>query len=344
MDDPPPEAHKIAVFWALASNILVFVCKFAIALVTGSSVLFAEGVHSLADSLNQVLLLYGLKRSRKKPTTLHPFGYGRESYFWAFMVAVLIFTLGGFFSILQGVDKIFHPTPMHEWRLAYAVLALSAFFEGLSLLKAWRIVNGKRKDKTIYQFLKNSKEPSLIVVFLEDLVAEFGILIAFIGIGLSHVTNSSLPDAIATVAIGVLLGCIAIFLTAEVRSLLVGERASQLDEYKIRRAVDQTAMVERLTKLSTQHLGPDEILVTMNCRFPEYYNATEIARAIDVIAERIQAAVPHAKQIFIKPSSRTRFKAEPPKEHKTPPDLLHPPENTGSETADPATRDSIDRD
>lgn len=301
MDDIPTRDTKKLVLWALAANLMVASCKLSIALITRSTAIFAEGVHSIADSINQVLLLYGMKQSRKEPTDLHPFGYARESYFWSFMVAVFLFTLGGFFSIYQGIQKITYPTDMGHWHLAYIVLALSAFFEGLALRKAFKMVQEKRKNQSLYSFIKGSKEPELIIVFLEDLASEIGIFIAFIGVGLSHLTGKTYFDGMATIMIGVLLGCMAMFLTLEVRSLMMGEKASQLDEYKIRRAIRDTNTVEEVIKLSTQHLGPDEIMVAMNCRFPDYYNSQEIAEAIDAIGERIRKRVPHARQIFIEP-------------------------------------------
>ena len=302
MDESPARDTKSLVFWALSANVLVAASKLVISFITNSSSVLAESVHSLVDSLNQFMLLYGMKRSRKEPTVMHPFGYARESYFWAFMVAVMLFTLGGFFSVYKGVQKLTTPgAQIEQWLLAYAVLGISAIFEGMSFHKALQVVRKKRKTLSTFTFLKRCKEPELIVVFLEDLMAQIGIGIALVGVGLSHFTGSHIYDAMATIAIGLLLGCMAVFLTLEVRSLMVGEKASQLDEYKIRRAIRESNTVEEIIKLSTQHLGPEEIMVAMSCKFPDYYNYQEIAEAIDNIGDRIRQLVPHAKQIFIEP-------------------------------------------
>lgn len=302
MDEPPPREIKNLVFFALSANLLVAISKLVISMITHSSSLLAETVHSIVDTLNQLLLLYGIKQSRKKPTDLHPFGYARESYFWAFMVAVLLFTLGGSFSLYKGYQKLFYgAVPIEQWHLAYLVLLISAMFESFPFYKALQAVRSKRKNLSTYQFLKRCKEPELLVVFLEDSAALVGISIALVGVGLSQWTGSPIYDAVATLAIGILLGCMAVFLTLEVRSLLMGEKASQLDEYKIRRAIRETNTVEEIVRLSTQHLGPEEIMVAMNCKFPDYYNSQEIAYAIDVIGDRIRKVVPHAKQIFIEP-------------------------------------------
>jgi cation diffusion facilitator family transporter len=249
-----------------------------------------------------------MKQSRKKPTDLHPFGYARESYFWAFMVAVLLFTVGGFFSVYRGFQKFLNPGESIEaWGLAYFVLGISMVFEAFAFFKALNLIQKKRKNMSLYLFLKHCKEPELLVVFLEDLLAEIGLFIALIGVGLSHITGSPLYDALATIVIGVLLCSMAVFLTLEVRSLLLGERASQLDEYKIRRAIRETNTVEEILTLSTQHLGPEEIMVAMNCRFPDYYNSHEIAAAIDLIDRKIRDCLPHAKQIFIEPELGLKF-------------------------------------
>lgn len=302
MEEPPARhVHKPLVLLALTANLAIAVSKFVISFMTNSSSILAEAVHSAADSINQLLLLYGMKSSHRKPSLLHPFGYARESYFWAFMVAVSIFTLGGFLAFYRGMQKLLHPDLMTNFYLAYLVLILAAVFEAVPLMRAMHVVREQKKAKNFYQFLKNCKQPELIVVFLEDLMAEAGLAIAFVGVGLTHLTGSSFYDAVASLIIGVLLGGMAIFLTFEIRSLIVGERASQLDEYKIRRAIRETNAVEEIIKLSTQHLGPDEIMVAMNCKFPDYFNSQEIAEAIQKITENIQATVPNAKQIYIEP-------------------------------------------
>lgn len=301
MNEPPSRDAKHLVLWALCANISIAISKIVIAAITHSSSILAEAVHSLADTINQLLLLYGMKQSRKLPSLLHPFGYARESYFWSFMVAVLMFTLGGFFAVYQGFNKLLAPHPMEHFGLAYLVLILSMIFEGIAFSKAWRTVAAKRKTNSIYKFLKHSKEPALIVVFLEDLIAEIGLAIALIGVGLTHATGNSTYDAVSTIVIGALLCGMAIFITFEIRSLIVGERASQLDEYKIRKAIRDSESVEEVVKLSTQHLGPDEIMVAMNCKFPDYFNSQEMGEAIDRISANIRAVLPQAKQIFIEP-------------------------------------------
>ena len=290
-----------AILSALGANLGIAITKFIAFLVSGSSSMLAESVHSVADSGNQVLLLVGGRRARRAADEEHPFGYGRERYVYAFLVAVVLFAVGGVFSIYEGVHKIEHPERITAAWLPIAVLVISIGLEGFSLRTALHESAADRRGISIYEFIRRAKAPELPVVVLEDVAALTGLLLAFAGVLLTVLTGNGVFDGIGTVAIGGLLVTVAIILGIEVKSLLVGEGASGLDSDAIRSAVLAGPETERIIHMRTLYLGPDELLVGMKIAVAPGSTALEVATAIDAVERRVRAAVPAARVLYIEP-------------------------------------------
>ncbi|MTD12677.1 cation diffusion facilitator family transporter [Nakamurella sp. YIM 132087] len=306
------EGGTKAIIAALFANLGIAVTKFIAFLVSGSSSMLAESVHSLADSGNQVLLLVGGRRAKRAPTPDHPFGFGRERYVYAFMVAIILFSVGGVFSIYEGVHKLEHPEPIEQAWLPLTVLAIAIVLESFSLRTALRESAPLRKGITLWQFVRRAKSPELPVVLLEDIAALVGLVLAFVGVGVAVLSGDGIWDGIGTVAIGVLLVLVAIVLGIEVKSLLIGEGASPEDSERIRAAVEAGDDVERIIHMKSLYLGPDELLVGMKVAVPASDTAAEIAAAIDAIEARVRAAVPVARVLYIEPDLlRDRAPAAP---------------------------------
>jgi cation diffusion facilitator family transporter len=290
-----------AILAALAANLGIAVTKFIAFLVSGSSSMLAESVHSLADSGNQVLLLIGGKRARRAADEEHPFGYGRERFVYAFIVAIVLFSVGGVFSIYEGVHKMQHPEPIQAAWLPITVLIIAIVLESLSLRTAMRESAPMRRGITIYQFIRRAKAPELPVVILEDIAALIGLVLAFIGVMLTVITGDGLYDGIGTIAIGLLLVAVAIILGIEVSSLLVGEGASRPDVAAIRAAVTNGPEVVRIIHMRTLYLGPDELLVGMKIAVRPASTAADVAVAIDAVERRVRDAVPIARVLYLEP-------------------------------------------
>jgi cation diffusion facilitator family transporter len=290
-----------AVIAALAANVGIAIAKFAAFLLTGSASMLAESVHSVADTGNEVLLLIGAGRSRRARTTEHPFGFARERYFYAFVVAVMLFTVGAVFSIYDGVHKIVSGGELNSPGIAYGVLGLSMILEALSLRTAIREANEVRGGRGWRQFVHLTKTPELPVVLLEDSAALIGLFLAFLGVLLSQLTGNDKWDGIGSVAVGVLLGCAAFIVGYETKSLLIGEAASEEMSARIVTSLEAGPEPFRLIHLRTSHIGPDALLVAAKIGVPPGLTAVDLAAGIDAAERRVRAAVPIAETIYLEP-------------------------------------------
>ncbi|MGW0366521.1 cation diffusion facilitator family transporter [Streptomyces sp. NPDC002990] len=290
-----------AIVAALAANLAIAVAKFVAFLFSGSSSMLAESVHSLADSGNQGLLLVGGKKAQREATPQHPFGYGRERYIYAFLVSIVLFTVGGMFAIYEGYEKINHPHEIEHWYWPVGVLVFAIIAETFSFRTAIKESNLVRGNQTWGQFIKRAKAPELPVVLLEDLGALVGLILALAGVSVALVTGDGVWDGIGTLCIGVLLIIIAIVLAVETKSLLLGEAAGTDEVEKIKAAVVDGDTVTRLIHMRTLHLGPEELLVAAKIAVRHGDTAADVANAINAAEDRIRAAVPIARVIYLEP-------------------------------------------
>jgi cation diffusion facilitator family transporter len=284
----------------LLANAGIAVAKFVGFLITGSSSMLAESVHSVADTSNQGLLLLGQKTSQRQATREHPFGFGRDRYFYSFIVALMLFSLGSAFAIYEGTHKLQHPEPLTSPIVAVVILVVAIILETFSFRTA--IVESRKikGDVSWWGFIRQSRTPELPVVLLEDAGALFGLVFALFGVGLSVITGDPAWDAVGTLMIGVLLGVIAIILIIEMKSLLIGEGATPRENDAIAAAV-VAGKVQRLIHIRTQYLGPDELLVAAKIALAPGLPLAEVAAEIDTAEERIRAAVPAARLIYLEP-------------------------------------------
>jgi cation diffusion facilitator family transporter len=290
-----------AVIAALLANTGIAITKFIAWAFSGSSSMLAESVHSVADAGNQLLLLLGGKRARKEADAEHPFGYGRERYLWAFVVSIVLFSVGGMFSIYEGIDKLTHPHELDVPWLPVLVLVIAIVLESFSLRTAVRESRPHKGNGGWVAFVRHAKSPELPVVLLEDVAALLGLVFALIGVGLTILTGNPLFDALGTLAIGTLLIVVALVLGVETQSLVVGEGARPDDVARIRDAINGHASVEALIHMKTLYLGPDELLVAAKIAFPRTDKLGQVAAAIDEVEKAIRAAVPVARVIYIEP-------------------------------------------
>ena len=290
-----------AIVAALVANVSIAVAKFVAAAFTGSSSMLAEGIHSVADSGNQVLLLIGGKRAQRSSTREHPFGYGRERYFYAFIVAVVLFAIGSLFSLYEGYHKLTHAEELTSPAWAFGVLIFAIIAEIFSFRTAIREANAVRGDQGWVAFVRRSKSPELPVILLEDLGALLGLVFALFGVTMAVVTGNPIWDAVGTLMIGVLLAVISVVLAVETKSLLLGEAAAPEEEQRIRAAIDATPQVDRVIHMRTLHLGPEELLVAAKIAVTRNDSAAEVARGIDEAERRIREAVPIARVIYLEP-------------------------------------------
>ncbi|GGF11040.1 transporter [Subtercola lobariae] len=279
----------------------IAIIKFIAFIISGSSSMLAESVHSLADSGNQVLLLLGGRKSRKQADVEHPFGYGRERYVYAFVVSIILFSVGGVFSLYEGVEKISHPHPIDSPWVPIVVLLAAMVLEGFSLRTAMKESNHTRGKLSWVQFVRRAKAPELPVVLLEDVAALTGLTFAFVGIVIAVATGNGVWDGIGTIAIGTLLVAVAVVLGIETKSLLVGEGASAVDVTAIQDAIDAGHDVERVIHMKTLYLGPDELMVAAKIALPASARLDDVANTINAVEARIRAAVPIARVIYIEP-------------------------------------------
>lgn len=296
------EGGTKAVVAALFANLGIAVTKFVAFLLTGSSSMLAESIHSVADSGNQGLLLFGGRQAKRRPDAEHPFGYGRERYVYAFVVAVVLFFVGGVFALYEAWHKISHPEPIDKWQwVPVAVLIAAIVMESLSFRTAIQETQKIKGDAGWWQFIRRAKQPELPVILLEDLAALVGLVLALFGVGMTLITGDGIWDGIGTAAIGVLLIVVAAILAVEMKGLLVGEAASPEQIAQIRAAIVGGPEVESLIHMRTVHLGPDELLVAAKIAVRHDETAGEVARGIDAAEARIRAAVPIARVIYLEP-------------------------------------------
>ncbi|MEV7197804.1 cation transporter [Streptomyces sp. NPDC093510] len=290
-----------AIVAALAANLAIAVAKFVAFIFSGSSSMLAESVHSLADSGNQGLLLLGGKKAQREATPQHPFGYGRERYIYAFLVSIVLFSVGGMFAIYEGYEKIKDPHEIEHWYWPVGVLVFAIIAESFSFRTAIKESNLTRGKLTWTQFVRRAKAPELPVVLLEDLGALVGLILALVGVSLALATGDGVWDGIGTLCIGVLLIVIAIVLAAETKSLLLGEAAGMEEVGKIEKALVDGDTVTKVIHMRTLHLGPEELLVAAKVAVRHDNTAAEVAAAINAAEERIRVAVPIARVIYLEP-------------------------------------------
>jgi cation diffusion facilitator family transporter len=294
-----------AIIAALLANLGIAIAKFLAFIVTGASSMLAEAIHSVADSGNQVLLLVGGKRSARAATPQHPFGYGRDRYIYAFIVAIVLFSVGGLFAIYEGYHKLTHPEELTSPQWAIGVLLVAILLESFSLRTAVKETAAiKPRDMSYWRFIRRARQPELPVILLEDVGALTGLMLALLGVGLATLTDNGVYDGLGTVAIGVLLVVIAVILAVETKSLLLGESATPEDQQKIVAALEDSSTGLSIIHMKTLHLGPDELLVAAKVAVGRQDTAADIAHAIDDAEARIRAAVPIARVIYLEPDLR----------------------------------------
>jgi cation diffusion facilitator family transporter len=289
-----------AIIAALAANAGIAVAKFVGFLFTGSSSMLAESVHSLADTSNQGLLLLGKKRAQREATPEHPFGYGRDRYFYSFVVALLLFTLGAAFSLYEGVHKVLEPAPITSPIVAIVILGVAVLLESYSFRTAIHESRDLKGDRSWWRFIREATEPELPVVLLEDFGALIGLVLALLGVGLTVLTGDGIWDGIGTVCIGLLLGTIAVILIIEMKSLLIGEGADAGTVRLITQSLE-AGRVERVLHIRTQYLSPDELLVAAKIALTAGLRIEDVAQAIDDAEQRVRNAVPAARLIYLEP-------------------------------------------
>jgi cation diffusion facilitator family transporter len=295
------EGTRRAIIAAFLANLGIAVAKFAAFLATGAASMLAEAVHSLADATNQGLLILGGALALRPPTPEHPFGYGRERYFWAFIVAMVLFSMGSVFAISEGVAKLRDPHELASTGWAIAVLLLGIVLESWSLRTAMHEARKVRGSLSWWSYVRRSKQPELPVVLLEDFGALLGLMIALLGVGLASWLGDPRFDALGSIGIGLLLGVIAVILAVEMKSLLIGESASVAHRLAIRDAIEEAPDVRRLIHLRTQHIGPDELLVAAKLEFDARLDLAALAVAIDRVEAAIRERVPLARVIYLEP-------------------------------------------
>jgi cation diffusion facilitator family transporter len=299
------EGSKKAIIAAFFANLGIAIAKFIGFLITSSAGMLAESVHSLADTGNQGLLFLGGRRAKREATPEHPFGYGRERYFWSFAVALVLFSMGGLFALYEGIEKFRHPHEVEKVWVAISILVFGLIIEGNSLRVAIKESRHAKGDASWWQFIRNSRQPELPVVLLEDAGAELGLLMALVGVTLAHQTGDGRWDALGSIGIGVLLIVIAIVLIIEMKSLLIGESAGRADRAAIAAALEGSQHVDRLIHLRTQHIGPDEILVAAKLEYDSKLTFDEVVDAINLTERNVRSAVPAARMIYVEPDLHT---------------------------------------
>jgi cation diffusion facilitator family transporter len=315
------EGSKKAIVAALLANTGIAIAKFVGFLLTSSASMLAESVHSLADAGNQGLLFLGGRRAEREATPEHPFGYGRERYFWAFAVAMILFSMGGLFALYEGIEKFRHPHEVESVWIAVGILVFAIALETFSFWTAIKEAGRTKGDASWWGFIRNSKQPELPVVLLEDAGAEIGLFVALFGVLTAHYTGDARWDALGSITIGLLLIVIAIVLMIEMKSLLIGESASAKDRDAIVDALESSPSVDRLIHLRTQHIGPDEILVGAKLEYDSKLTFDEVVSAINVTEQHVRQSVPAARMVYIEPDLHTEGYVE--HEDRVNPDADH---------------------
>ncbi len=287
------------IYAALAGNGLIAVTKFVAAAMTNSSAMLSEAIHSVVDTGNQGLLLYGLRRAAKPADRRHPFGYGMELYFWAFVVAILIFAVGAGVSLYEGIKKLQHPHPIEAAYINYIVLTLAMIFEGVAWWIAYKEFNTRRGKRGLVDAVRFSKDPTIFTVLFEDTAAMLGLFVAFFGILGAQLTGALWLDGAASIAIGLILAGTACVLAYETKGLLIGEAAAPETEQAIRRMIGATPTIVALNELRTMHMGPDDILLAISVDFEDNLPAGKVEDAIYKLEKSIKSAYPSIRRLFI---------------------------------------------
>ena len=290
---------KKVIYAALAGNGAIAITKFVAATITGSSAMLSEGVHSLVDTGNQVLLLHGLRRAKRPPDREFPFGHGKEIYFWSFIVAILIFAVGAGVSIYEGVHHILHPEPASNPLVNYIVLGLAMVFEGFAWYFAFREFSAVKGKRGFLEAVQRGKDPTMFVVLFEDSAAMLGLVVAFLGILLGQITGLAWLDGAAAVLIGFILGGTAIWLAYETKGLLIGESAGPGVNEGIRALVDARPRVSKVNEILTMHMGPDFILVNVSAEFHDEQSTESIEESIAIMDREIKRGFPMVKRVFV---------------------------------------------
>ena len=299
-------SSKKVVYAALVGNFLIAVTKFFAAAATGSSAMLSEGIHSMVDTGNQGLLLLGMARAKRPAGKTHPFGHGKEIYFWSFIVAILIFAVGAGISIYEGVHHLQHPVHSTNPTLNYIVLALAFVFEGVAWTIALREFRRAKGERGYLEAVHRGKDPTLFVVLFEDSAAMAGIIVAFLGVFLGHVTGNPYFDGAASVLIGVILAATALLLAIETKGLLIGESADERVVRGIREIAASYEDIEHVNEVLTLHMGPDFILLNLSVDFTDDASAEDVEKSISMMGVEIKRAFPRVKRIFVEPEEQPR--------------------------------------
>ena len=309
--EPDAPQSKRAIYAALFANLAIAVTKLTAAFFSGSSALLSEGVHSLVDTSNELLLLYGMKRAAARRSREHPLGHGRELYFWSFIVALLVFALGAGISVYEGVDHFRHPVPNRQPLVSYAVLAFSALFDGYSFAVAVRQFSLTKGDQTFFQAIKQSKDPTTFAVVLEDAAALVGILIAFVGVLAAQLLRNPRLDSVASIGIGLVLAGTAALMARECKALLIGESAAPEVEASILRIIADDPAVARANGLITLHLAPREIVAAISAAFANELTTLDIEACVARLEAKIRKQHPQVNLLFVKPQTSRAFAQSP---------------------------------
>ena len=299
-------SSKKVIYAALIGNALIAVTKFAASVLTGSSAMLAEGIHSLVDTGNQGLLLYGLHKAKKPPDEKFPFGHGKEVYFWSFVVAILIFALGSGISLYEGVLHILHPEPVENPMINYVVLGLALIFEGGAWFFAFKEFSQTKGKWSYMQAVQRGKDPTIFMVLFEDSAAVLGLVVAFLGIWLGQVTGIVYLDGIATFIIGLILGGTAVWLAYETKGLLIGESANREVIHSIREMANQLSGVTHVNEVLTMHMGPEFILVNISVDFQDGLTSEVVEDCVAKLDAEIKAKHPLVKRVFVEAEARRR--------------------------------------
>ena len=297
------KTNKVAIYAALAGNGIIAVIKFIASAYTGSSAMFSEAIHSIVDTGNQILLLYGIKRSGRPADKTHPFGYGMEIYFWSFVVAILLFGLGAGVSVYEGINKIQNPHPLQNQLVNYIVIGFALFFEGIAFLIAYRELGRNKESKSLMKTIRASKDPTIFVVLFEDFAAVIGLVVAGLGIYFGEVFKLPTLDGIASIIIGLILAVTASCLAFEIKGLLTGEAASEEIVTGIKIIIKDESAVLYINEILTMHLGPADILLNISLDFKDAMSSGNVEETISALETKIKNKFPEIKRVFIEAQS-----------------------------------------
>ncbi|MGI9379462.1 MAG: cation diffusion facilitator family transporter [Methyloligellaceae bacterium] len=298
------KGSKKVIYAALVGNGLIAITKFVASVITGSSAMLSEAIHSVVDTGNQGLLLYGMKRSNRPPDQQHPFGYGMELYFWSFVVAILIFAVGAGVSIYEGIQKFIHPHPITSPLINYIVLTLAMVFEGVAWTIAYKEFGRIRGNAGFMESVRRSKDPTVFTVLFEDTAAMLGLIAAFIGIALAHAFQLDWADGAASIVIGLILAATAMLLAYETKGLLIGEAADPSLAIGVRRLVSELNNVRNVNELRTMHMGPNDILLAISLDYEDNLSSGEVENSIFRLEKAIKSKFPDVKRLFIEVQSQ----------------------------------------